>query len=65
VRLTDAVVFKFIFLSTWGDPFYVGLNGVEMRDASDRPVAIQSSGGGGQDGGGGVHPWGGTVRAKD
>ena len=42
--LKPVVIWKFVFLSTWGDPFYLGLNGLEMYDwqGSKLPISINS-----------------------
>ncbi|KAJ1449975.1 hypothetical protein M885DRAFT_469901 [Pelagophyceae sp. CCMP2097] len=33
-------IFKFVLLSTQGDPFYVGLNGMELGDVDGQPVEL-------------------------
>lgn len=35
-------IFKFVLLSTHGDPFYVGLSGVELADADGRPITLDA-----------------------
>ncbi len=33
-------VFKFSLLATWGDPYYVGLNAIELYDAHGKRIAV-------------------------
>jgi hypothetical protein len=35
-------VLKLVMWSTWGDPFYVGLTGIEIHDAAMGPILIPS-----------------------
>ena len=39
--LPSGFVFKFVFLSTWDDRFYMGLNGIEIYDQFDRRVHVR------------------------
>jgi hypothetical protein len=34
---------KFIFWSTWGDPYYLGINGIELYDPTGKKLNIQPS----------------------
>jgi hypothetical protein len=40
--LPSGFVFKFVFLSTWDDRFYMGLNGIEIYDQFDRRVNVRT-----------------------
>ncbi|KAG1708641.1 hypothetical protein DVH05_022270 [Phytophthora capsici] len=35
-------IIKFVFTSTWGDKFYLGLNGVEIYDRENRVIPLSS-----------------------
>ncbi|KAG6574716.1 STE/STE11/CDC15 protein kinase [Phytophthora cinnamomi] len=35
-------IIKFVFTSTWGDEFYLGLNGVELYDRDNQPIPLCS-----------------------
>lgn len=37
---TSTVVFKFELLSTWGDPYYVGLSGIEFYDRNGDKIPL-------------------------
>jgi len=34
---------KFVFLSTWGDPYYIGLNGLEVLDQEGQDLLHSNS----------------------
>eukprot|EP00727_Mastigamoeba_balamuthi_P006009 m51a1_g2027 putative long-chain-fatty-acid-- ligase (1959) ;mRNA; r:1299220-1309113 len=41
--LPSGFVFKFVFLSTWGDPFFVGLNGLELYDWRGEKLPVSTA----------------------
>lgn len=36
-------VYQIVILSTWGDQYYVGLNGVQMYDIQGRMILLKSN----------------------
>ncbi len=36
----DSVVFQIQLFSTWGDPYYVGLNGLEFYNARQEKIPL-------------------------
>lgn len=41
--LPSGCIFKLVFVSSWGDAFYVGLNGVELLSERDESVSGRAS----------------------
>lgn len=42
-ELPQGFVFQLQLLSTWGDLYYVGLNGVQFYDAAGSPIPLSAS----------------------
>ncbi|KAF8365490.1 hypothetical protein PRIPAC_83319 [Pristionchus pacificus] len=40
-KCANGFIYQLIILSTWGDEFYVGLNGIELRDNKDQSIRIE------------------------
>ncbi|GMT00885.1 hypothetical protein PENTCL1PPCAC_23059, partial [Pristionchus entomophagus] len=40
-KCANGFIYQLIILSTWGDEFYVGLNGIELRDAEGRLIPLK------------------------
>jgi hypothetical protein len=39
--MPEGFVFKFVLVSTWGDPYYLGLNGIELINAHGAPIHVR------------------------
>ncbi|GMT30271.1 hypothetical protein PFISCL1PPCAC_21568, partial [Pristionchus fissidentatus] len=42
-KCANGFIYQLCLLSTWGDEFYVGLNGIELRDDRDRPIVVKAN----------------------
>jgi len=45
VSLTDvlSVIFQLQLLTSWGDPYYIGLNGLEFYDQDDQKIPLSDN----------------------
>jgi hypothetical protein len=39
----SSVIFQFQLISTWGDPYYVGLNGIEFFDYAGHQLPLKAN----------------------
>ena len=41
--LLQLVVYQLQLLNTWGDPYYIGLNGIQLFDIRGDPISLTSN----------------------
>lgn len=43
LTLDPPVIFQLQLLTTWGDPYYVGMNGLEFYDQNDKKIPLSDN----------------------